>query len=188
MTDGTIRTLSRIDRTFFNIPTGEARPCTPRGQARRPIVAQRAHSNTDLHPQVGTQTSGFLPISRARDHTRAQILRRASLVLVAATAIRAFSEHHSAHAVKVPNHVFLHFPPLFLKLEAAAERPPDRSFGSNSLKKSNTTSHSCSSNNSGNTQHQATTVPSSYVPERTLSRIDARASAQQQVTGSRNDR
>ena len=48
-------------------------------------------------------------------------------------------------------------------------------------KNSNNTSHSYSSNNSGNRQHQATTatiVPSSCVPEHTLSRIDARACAQ----------
>ena len=43
--------------------------------------------------------------------------------------------------------------------------------------------------NSGNTQHQATkstTVPSSCVPERTLSRVDARACAQTKVVGSSN--
>ena len=48
-------------------------------------------------------------------------------------------------------------------------------------KNSNTTSHSNNSNNSGITHHQArtpTTVPSSRVPERTLSRIHARACAQ----------
>ena len=47
------------------------------------------------------------------------------------------------------------------------------------------------SNNSGNTQHlatTATTVPTSCVPERTLSRIDARACAQKKSTNSTGNR